>query len=327
MATKKKKVPPSVAQLQLVYDGPEVKDGTLRIEDMVDALIGFGRAYDKIADLQNVPVKQNLRVTGIKRASADILISAFSQMNPTVTLSNVVEAGKYASAIITTIVGFIQFKKHMKGAKSKDVKINNTNGNVYVFNNSKVSLELSKRDYETYSSGLLDADLDHLTRPLQEGSVDTVEIRDGSGKAIEGSQITAQEREYFSNSSESSTSTKDDVALEGEMKSLNKDSNSGQFHLTSGKKVRYKLVGKNPHTFWKAFAYSGPVRVRCRVHLDSDLNPTLLEIFHIERLQRNFFVSEGPDTPKQLPTPPKQLAGQSKQLPEDNDNEEGKTEN
>ena len=84
LATKKKKVQPSVAQLQLVYDGPEVKDGTLRIEDMVDALIGFGRAYDKIADLQNVPVKQNLRVTGIKRASADILISAFSQMNPTV---------------------------------------------------------------------------------------------------------------------------------------------------------------------------------------------------------------------------------------------------
>jgi hypothetical protein len=77
--------------------------------------------------------------------------------------------------------------------------------------------------------------------------------------------------------------------------------------LNSGKKVRYKLVGKNPHIFWKAFAYSGPVRVRCRVHLDSDLNPTLLEIYGIDRLQRNFFVSEVQIAPKELPTAPKEL--------------------
>jgi hypothetical protein len=306
LATKKKKASPSVAQLQLVYDGPEVKDGTLRVEDMVDALIGFGRAYDKIADLQNVPVKQHLRVTGIKKASADILISALSHVDPNVAMTSVVEVGKYTAAIITTIVGFIKFKKHMMGAKPK-IEINSNNGTINVFNNAKVVMELPKRDYELYNSRLLDSDLDHLTRPLEEGRVDAVEFRDGKGKPFEGSRIEAGERDYFSSSDESSTTTKDDVLLEGEMKSLNKDSNSGLFHLNSGRKVRYKLVGKNPHTFWKAFAYSGPVRVRCRVHLDGDLNPTLLEIYGIDRLQRNFFVSEAPTAPKEMPTPPKEL--------------------
>jgi hypothetical protein len=59
--------------------------------------------------------------------------------------------------------------------------------------------------------------------------------------------------------------------------------------------------------FWRAFAYSGPVRVRCRVHLDGDLNPTLLEIYGINRLQRNFFVSEAPTAPKELPNPQKEI--------------------
>lgn len=321
----KKKTAPSVAQLQLVYDGPEVKDGTLRVEDMVDALIGFGRAYDKIADLQNVPIKQHLRVTGIKKASADILISALSHVDPNVAMTSAVEVGKYTAAIVTTIVGFIQFKKHMKGAKPKDVQINSNNGTINVFNNAKVVMELPKRDYELYNSGLLDSDLDHLTRPLEEGRVNAVEFRDGKGKPFEGSRIEAGERDYFSCSAENSTTTQDDVQLEGEMKSLNKDSNSGLFHLNSGKKVRYKLVGKNPHTFWKAFAYSGPVRVRCRVHLDSDLNPTLLEIYGIDRLQRNFFVSEAPTPQKQPTTPQRELPASGKapvQMTEIEDEEE-----
>jgi hypothetical protein len=284
-----KKTAPAVAQLQLVYDGPEVKDGTIRVEDMVDALIGFGRAYEKISELQNVPIRQHLRVTGIRRNSADILISIFGQTDPATALESAVSIGKYAAIIVGSIVSYIKYKKHLKGDKKpKEVQINNS-GTINVINADKVVMEVPKRDYELYSSGVLDSDLDHLTRPLREGFVDSVEFRDEGGKAIEGSRIESKEKAYFSHSSETVTTTKDDVVLEGEMKSLNKDSNSGLFHLTSGKKVRYKLAGKNPETLWRGFAYSGPVRVRCRVHLDSELSPTLLEIFHIDRLQRALF--------------------------------------
>lgn len=37
----KRKLAPNEVQLGLLYSGPEVKDGTISVEDMVAALLGF----------------------------------------------------------------------------------------------------------------------------------------------------------------------------------------------------------------------------------------------------------------------------------------------
>ncbi len=41
--------------IELLYDGKEVEEGKVPVEDMVDALVGFSSAYGKIARRQFSP--------------------------------------------------------------------------------------------------------------------------------------------------------------------------------------------------------------------------------------------------------------------------------
>jgi hypothetical protein len=40
---------PDATQVELLYSGTEVEDGTVPVQDMVDALVGFSGAYSVIA--------------------------------------------------------------------------------------------------------------------------------------------------------------------------------------------------------------------------------------------------------------------------------------
>jgi hypothetical protein len=272
---------PIEARYELVYDGPEVKDGTMDVEDMVSALVGFGKAYDKVAELLKVQPQHRLRITGIKQSSADILIAIL--LPDAAQLTAIGAAATGIAAVIGSIAAVIKVTKH--AGKPADQKFQVTNNGVIVFNKADEPYQLSKRDYEIWKGRAIAPDLDQLTRPLEEGRIDMVELRDEKERPVEGTRIAANQRELFRYDSESVTITKDDIWLQGELRSLNKRSNSGIFYLSDGRRVRYRFATDSPESLYADFAYAGPVRVRCKAHFDANLNPVLIEIFQVERLQ------------------------------------------
>ena len=57
-----------------LYRGTEVEDGTMPVDDMVDALVGFSGVYAKIAHSQFSPeYGHRIRVVGLQRGSAQIV--------------------------------------------------------------------------------------------------------------------------------------------------------------------------------------------------------------------------------------------------------------
>src|SRR5713101_1739972 len=62
--------PSEVVPFVLKYEGPEVDDGSMSIEDIVPVLQGFASAYGKIASEQGVGVQHRIRITGVERGSA-----------------------------------------------------------------------------------------------------------------------------------------------------------------------------------------------------------------------------------------------------------------
>jgi hypothetical protein len=273
-------------QIELVYDGPEVQDGTLAVEDMISALVGFGRAYAKVNELFSGPEeKHKLRVTGLERNSADIIISV--QMVPVLDslLPHAQGILMGVGAVLGGIAAVIKAKRVV--GKEKNPTINVTNNGVVIVNKNNTQVTLDKRAYNLYKSGLIDADLDQMTRPLVEGAIDLVELRDEHKKPIPDTRISAEERDIFRIKEESVTTTKDDVILVGELRSLNKNTNRGQFVMNDGKRVSYKFATKKPQALYKGFAYSGQVKVRCRAHFDANLDLSFIEIFGVEPLQKS----------------------------------------
>lgn len=285
MPTKKERKPATTTtQLELVYDGPDVKNGTIGLEDMVSALIGFGRAYAKVAELHRVEVPHQLRVTGIRRASADIQIAVqFATPEMLSAMGTVLTA---AGGILASIALIIKVTRHAgKPSRAKEPNISvKGDGNVVVVNGAGAKMEIPKREYDIWHSGLLESDLHNLTRPLEAGRIDYVEFRQDR-KPIEGTRIDADERDLFEHSTQGVTTTKDDVWLEGELRSLNKKTNVGMFYLTDGRGVRYRFASSKPQHLYRGFAHVGPVRVRCRAHFDESLNPVFVEVFDVKLMQ------------------------------------------
>lgn len=67
----------SSAQITLKYEGPDVDDGSMSISDFVPVVQGFASAYGKLANAKGIRSQHNLRVVGISKGSANILLKVW----------------------------------------------------------------------------------------------------------------------------------------------------------------------------------------------------------------------------------------------------------
>src|SRR5258705_7883679 len=112
---------PDATKVELSYSGTEVEDGTVPVEDMVDALVGFSNAYDKIAKDEEPPdTGHRIRVVGVERGSARILVDVVEWItrNPAAagvlaTVGLGVTGGAYK--ILKDLAGVIMGKKALHG--------------------------------------------------------------------------------------------------------------------------------------------------------------------------------------------------------------------
>jgi hypothetical protein len=107
--------PTETVPFVLRYEGPEVEEGSMSIEDIVPVLQGFASAYGKIASEQGVGVQHRIRITGVERGSANILLEVWDTLgkmaDPLASASILAGA---ASVIVSSIIGVIRLKKHLK---------------------------------------------------------------------------------------------------------------------------------------------------------------------------------------------------------------------
>jgi hypothetical protein len=289
MATMPK--PTETVPLVLKYEGPDVDDGSMSIEDIVPVLQGFASAYGKIAAQEGIGGQHRIRITGVKPGSANIVLEvwdALGKMADPLTSVSILGAG--AVAIVSAIVGVIRLKRHLKGKPFRE-RIT-AEGTVSITNSEHIQLVMPINVFNIYKSKLIDPDLAKLVRPLQPGKIDAAEI---VAPQIQ-ERIKATERALFETEIVSVTTTSP-TWLVGQLTSLNKPTESGYLVLTDGTRVFYRYTGENTGDLHTIFGtYDGPVRVFAVAHMDETLKVVQLEILDIDRAQGELFPHHEPET-------------------------------
>jgi hypothetical protein len=271
-----------VTTIELVYDGTEMADGTVPVEDMIDALQGFSGAYEKVAKREGNPDERHrLRVSGLERGSSKIIVDIIEWIihNPAPAGALIAGAGllgKGAYKIVSDIAGVMKGKKSLQGQP--------INFNQCTFNDNKVvipgGVQLSREQFDLLRTGELDSDLDKLTKPLEQGrGVAEFELKT---RTQELAKVRQDERPYFTHLYATVTTTEDNIPLEGVFYSHSKRSNRGMFHTVNGQHLRYHYVGDDIEPLLRAYAYNGVVRVVGKVKFDSDGEPMSIDVREIQ---------------------------------------------
>lgn len=283
-------MPDGTTSIELLYRGTEVDDGTMPVDDMVDALVGFSGAYAKIARSQFSPeYGHRIRVVGLQRGSAKIIVDVVEwvRQNPSaatalISGASVVGAGVWKG--LEFLSGMFKAKKALEGKPLTD--------NSYVFVNGNLvigGVQLNRQQIEFLKSGDLDPDMDKMTAPLEEGrgrGVDEFELRARDQELI---KVTSKERPYFVHSESALTTTRDDVWLEGVLNSHSKRSNRGMFITLAGKHITYHFSGDDIKPLLRAYAFTGTVKVLGKVKFDSNLEPISIDVKDVQPSQHPLF--------------------------------------
>lgn len=281
--------PVETVPILLRYEGPDVNDGTMSLEDIVPVLQGFASAYGKLAAQQGISLNHRIRITGVQKGSADILLEVWDALGKMAEpLTSLSVLGTTAIAIVGAIIGVVRLKKHVKNKPFKE-KIA-SNNSIEVQNSENVVINMPIAVYEIYKTQLIDSDLAKIAKPLQKGHIDAAEIvADVGSQNPVRERIEAEDRQYLDSEITTVTTTRE-TWIDGQLNSLTKSTNSGYLYLTDGSRVFYEYVGDNPQHLHAVFGtYSGPVRVYGMAHMDENLKPVRLEITDVQKAQGELF--------------------------------------
>jgi hypothetical protein len=168
--------PPEQLRIHLRYVGPDVTDGSMRIEDVTKALQGFTGAYEKIAaDIS--PLEQHeLRVAEINPTSFDIVILAAMSIGQYADqLSAIKSAVEGIVRVVHVITSVVLAKKHTKG-KPFQIAIKGDN-NVVIVNSEGSEMKIEPKALEILQEKVIDVDLNKIVEPLRAKSIEEVQLK------------------------------------------------------------------------------------------------------------------------------------------------------
>lgn len=189
---------------------------------------------------------------------------------------------------VRTIFEVIRLKMHVRNAPSQERVIENNKIGVMNVYNSEIVVNLPS--YEDFKSGDLDRDLERLTRPLEQGRIDSAEFEAQAGdKRTIAQQVAAADRPVFEIEDLVVASTTQ-LNLTVILNSLTKSTNNGWLYLPTGRRVFYRYIGDEPDKLHSIFGgYAEAVQIRCEAHMDDKLEVISVNIFEIEPLQPSLF--------------------------------------
>lgn len=277
---------PEALRITIRYSGSQVDDGTMPVDDVMDALQGFSGAYGKISSRLDPERHHQLKLAAVQTGSFELAVLAWAMMAQAAgTLETLQVLTDSARWVVSKITEIITVKKHTK-AEPYTFNVRGDNNTVVVVNAEGAELAIPPDAFELFKSKLIDSDLHKITTPLRPEQIESAEIRAGEEGDILEASISSEERGYFL--PPESTVTSRETEIIGRLVSVNKENNRGTFRLGNGKSVRYRYAGNNPHQFHVDFSHQGTVRVRCIAEFDENLEPTHLEISSVEHLQERF---------------------------------------
>jgi hypothetical protein len=277
-----------VTELELVYQGEELKDGSIPIGYLIYALSGFSGAYEKLSgQLESPDDRHHIRVLGLRQGSSHILLDIVHVLNAN---QGVVAVGIAAIApaqkIISEIATYIKNKKHLKGKEPKNAVVFE-DGKLFLVSPEGERIEITKEEANRLVQGLLDSDAEKMVMPLHDDRVSGFEIKQKNQSLV---KVSSEERQYFTTKSiEPVAKQQNDQWVEGTLNSFSKDKAKGTFHTVTGKHIPYRYIGNDTHQLFQAFAYDGVVRALADVRFDRDNNPRSMDIKAIVVRQQTFF--------------------------------------
>ena len=284
-------MPREHVEVHLRYEGPDVEDGTMSLQDIVPVLQGFSGAYAELAKTDDPNSIHRVKITAVSPGSADIVLEVWrilgenaGQISVLGVLAPMVPP---AFGLVQQLIQVIQVKRHVGNEPFEEsISANNK----FVIKNSKnVTIEVSQTVHDRFKSGVLDRGLEGITRPLDSDRIDTVEleaISDNGDRISE--RVFTEERPLFEIEELAVTFTRR-TQLIVTFNSLTKSTNGG-FLYFNGKRVSYRYKGDAPQRLYSIFGtQNDPVKVSCEAKMDENLEVLSLDIFEIEPLQPGLF--------------------------------------
>lgn len=283
-------------KISLKYDGPDVRNGKMALQDVIPVLQGFSGAYATLAQRRDPGSVHRIEITDVRQGSAEIVLQVLETVkdNPDfandakILLMGGLATGTSAFQAVKTIFEVIRLKMHVRNAPFQERVIENNRIGVLNVYDSELTIDLSS--YEGYQNGDLDRDLERLTRPLEQGRIDSAKFEaQTSDENTISQQVAAVDRPVFEIEDLAVASTTK-LNLTVILNSLTKSTNSGWLFLPNGKRAFYRYVGDEPDKLHSIFGgYAEEVQIRCEARMDDQLEVISVDIFEIAPLQASLF--------------------------------------
>ena len=287
---------PSGDLFELVYDGLDVRNGTMNAREVVEAVSGLSKAFSIVAHERGLGDEYELRFKDVDHASFHLVFEAiaFAKANPAATsaitagaavgLNAVTNVVSGAYKVVTDIGALITAKKKLKGERVATTATQFSEFGVQLKAGEEL-IVLTKEQYELLLSQRVDRPLAQIVSPLSPAHVDQFEIRRAG---IELATVSASERAYFDHHEIAEEKSREGTEITGTLNSLTKTSLRGTFYTSDGVHVPYRYTGGDIAQLLRGFASKEPLRVRGRVKYGNDGLPISLEINELDSLQRSF---------------------------------------
>jgi hypothetical protein len=139
--------------MKLVYEGKEVDDGSMPVEEIVAALQGFSGAYPKVANSLVPSSSHTLRVSAVEKGSFELAILALVSSHPEAVGAIKTMTASAARYIFGVVKDVIEAKKHIK-AKPYEISVRGNENVVVVINTEGESRPITKEVLEILKSNV-----------------------------------------------------------------------------------------------------------------------------------------------------------------------------
>jgi hypothetical protein len=283
---------------ELVYDGPNVSDGTMSARELSEVFAGISRAVSTIAQEREIDDQFELRVKDVASSSFHIIFEAiaYTKAYPgqaaalatgTAVAWNIAKdsvSGLYT--VVTDLAKLVEAKKKLRGERANKAKASFSEDGVRV-GLAGEDVVLTKEQYEMLISRRIDKQLSQIVSPLSAKRIDRLEIKRDDQSLV---YVDAAQRDYFDYVEVTEATVREGTEIRGTLNSLSKTSRRGTFHTMDGVHVPYKYTGGDDAQLLYGFASSEPVVIHGRVKYVGGV-PTSIEAEGIDLLQRNFLDS------------------------------------
>jgi hypothetical protein len=284
-------------RFELIYQGPDLQDGTMSARELAEVLTGVSRAFTTVACEADLGDRYQLRIRDVESNSFHIILEAieYAKANPAPATAIIAGAAVAMQALSVTISGayrvvtdiakLIDAKKRARGKRIALLPTVFEDGQATITAPDDV-IVLTKEQYELLLTQRVDRHLSQIVSPLEPKKIDTFQMRHSNSELV---IVEARQRDYFDYVEVTEEKSKEGTSIVGTLNSLSKNNLRGTFYTADGVHVPYRYVGGDVGQLFRGFTARELLKVHGRIKYGTDGVPRFVEVQDIEVFQRGMF--------------------------------------